>query len=817
MQVIKPMFTFYISFFTWRIPLLIIFSLLVITIQTSGQNSGFFKGTVKADDNGETLIGAHIKLKGDLSTGAITNIDGIFSIEVKEGHHVFVISFTGMKTETIEVDIKANETINKIIRLKPYVNELQGVEIKVGRFDRPIEEITSTMEIIKPDIIQSKNVTNIASILDYAPGLNILDGEPQIRGGSGFTFGVGSKVGIFIDDMPLLSGDASRPYWDLIPTENIEQIEVVKGCASVLSGANALSGAIYIRTARPKLEPLTRVKVYNGIYSTPKYKEMKWWSDVPYVAGADYFHTRIIKNTDFTIGANVLFDHGYIGAPRTTFPAIDTVTDFTDQQMAKQRYRLNFNIRQRSEKVKGLNYGLNGNFMYHKTNLVLAWLDDSTGFYRVYPGAVLLQDQFIFYLDPFVNFYSSIGINHSLKARVLYNNIDQSNDQQIKSAVYFADYNFRRKYDFLKNFAFIGGFTFQYNDVNSNIYTGSGSSNNHLLNLSGYTEIDFNVFKVINLSVGARLEYFSMNDTISNAKPVFRGGLSLKLLQETYLRFSVGQGYRYPTIAEKYINIEVGSFGVFDNPGLVPESSLNAEIGVKQGFKFLKYFGYIDLAVFQQDYENTIEYLFGWWDSTYTWPVYGFRFINTGKSRIIGVDISVTGKAQLGKNTLMKTMIGYNYILPKTLEPDYVFATDYSTGDNQEFSYRTTSVDPSKKILKYRFLHSIKADIEFTVKNFSSGVSFKYFSRIENLDKAIEDFENVTNQAGGTIQPIKYMDYFNNHNNGNFILDFRISQVFKEKHKLSLIVDNLLNHWYSLRPLKAEQMRKVMLQYTLTI
>jgi len=795
----------------------LIFLLTFIASQLSSQNYGYFEGTVRAEDNAETLIGAHVKLKGDLSTGAITNIEGYFLIKVKEGHHVFVVSFTGMTTETIEVDIKTDETTTKTIILKPYINELQGVEIKVGRFDRPIEEITSTMEIIKPEIIQSKNVTNITTILDYAPGLNILDGEPQIRGGSGFTFGVGSKVGIFIDDMPVLSGDASRPYWELIPTENIDQIEVVKGCASVLSGANALSGAIYIRTARPTLEPLTRIKVYGGGYTAPKYKEMKWWNDIPYVGGADYFHTRMIKNTDFTIGANVLFDHSYIGAPIATPPAVDTTTNFSDQRMAKQRYRLNFNLRQRSEKIIGLNYGINGNFMYNKTNMVLAWLDDSAGFYRAYPGAVLLQDQFTFYLDPFVNLYSKIGINHSFKARILHNDMDQSNDQQIKSTVYFSDYNFSRKYDFIKDFAFIGGFTFQYNDVKSNMYTASGSPNNHLLNISAYTEIDFNVFKVINFSAGARLEHFNMNNGTSHTKPVFRAGLSLKLLQETYLRASIGQGFRYPTIAEKFISIEVGSFGVFDNPDLVPESSLNAEIGVKQGFKFANYFGYIDVAFFQQDYENTIEYLFGWWDSTYTWPVYGFRFLNTGKSRIIGVDISLTGKAQLGKNTVMKTMIGYNYILPKTLEPDLVYAQDYSTGTDTAFSYRTTSVDPSKNILKYRFLHSIKADIEFTVKNFSTGVSFKYFSRIENLDLAIKKFEDATNQSGGTTQPIEYMDYFYNHNDGNFIFDFRVSQIFKEKHKLSLIVDNLLNHWYSLRPLKAEQMRKIMLQYTLTL
>jgi len=591
---------------------------------------------------------------------------------------------------------------------------------------------------------------------------------------------------------------------------------VVKGCASVLSGSNALSGAIYIRTARPTLEPLTRIKVFGGSYTAPKYKEMKWWSGLPYFTGADYFHTRIIGNTDVTIGANVLLDHGYIGAPRIDPPIEDTLTNFTDQQMAKQRYRLNFNIRQRSDRVKGLNYGVNGNIMYNKTNLVLSWLDLNEGFYRAYPGAVLLQDQFTFYVDPFVNFYSNIGITHSFKARILYNNTDQSNDQNIRSTVYYGDYNFGRKYDFLKGLAFIGGITFQYNDVYSNMYVGSGTPNNHLLNLSGYAEVDFDAFRVINFSAGARLEYYDMNETPSETKPVFRAGMSLKLLQETYLRASIGQGFRYPTVAEKFIKIDVGSFGVYNNTDLIPESSLNTEIGIKQGFKFSNYFGYIDLAVFQQDYENTIEYLFGLWDSTYTWPFYGFRFVNTGKSKISGVDFSVTGKAQLGKKAIMKTMIGYNYIMPKTLEPDYVFAEDYSFGSNSEFSYRTTSVDPGNNILKYRFLHTVKADIEFDIGNFSTGASFKYFSKIENLDKAIEELENYTNKPGVNIQPIEYMDYYNNHNNGNFIFDFRVSQLIQGRHKVSLIIDNLLNQWYSLRPLKAEQMRKVVLQYSLS-
>jgi iron complex outermembrane receptor protein len=282
------------------------------------------------------------------------------------------------------------------------------------------------------------------------------------------------------------------------------------------------------------------------------------------------------------------------------------------------------------------------------------------------------------------------------------------------------------------------------------------------------------------------------------------------------MRLSYGQGYRYPTIAERFIKTSMGAIAVFDNPDLVPESSWNAEIGIKQAFKFWKYFGYFDIAAFYQEYKNTIEYLFGFWDPTYTFAVAGFRFLNTGKSKITGVDISVTGMAKIGDTSQLTLVIGYNYILPKTLEPDFVFAHDYNPGGETDFSYNSTSVDPSKNILKYRFLHTIKADLNYQYASWSIGFTLKYFSKIENLDKSIEEFEQATINSGGSLQPIQYMNYFYNHNNGNVVMDGRISHQFSVNHKIALISENLLNSTYSLRPLKAEQMRTVMLQYTLT-
>jgi len=120
--------------------------------------------------------------------------------------------------------------------------------------------------------------------------------------------------------------------------------------------------------------------------------------------------------------------------------------------------------------------------------------------------------------------------------------------------------------------------------------------------------------EMIFTSIGVRGEYYQLNDSITALKPIFRAGVNFKLYPSTFLRVSYGQGYRFPSITERYIKTSAGSFAVFDNPSLEPESSWNIEIGLKQMFKFRKFYGYLDIAGFIQEYHNTIEYLFGFWE-----------------------------------------------------------------------------------------------------------------------------------------------------------------------------------------------------------
>lgn len=70
------------------------------------------------------------------------------------------------------------------------------------------------------------------------------------------------------------------------------------------------------------------------------------------------------------------------------------------------------------------------------------------------------------------------------------------------------------------------------------------------------------------------------------------------MAQATFLRYSYGQGYRYPTIAEKYIFTNAGGITIYPNPEVKPETSWNTEVGLKQGFKIGMFQGFADIAVF---------------------------------------------------------------------------------------------------------------------------------------------------------------------------------------------------------------------------
>lgn len=490
--------------------------------------------------------------------------------------------------------------------------------------------------------------------------------------------------------------------------------------------------------------------------------------------------------------------------------------------MLKIRGRVNFNIRYRSKKIQGLNYGINGNGMINKTNMVLAWLNDSNGINRGYPGAVFLQRQVIFNVDPFIKYSTSNGVSHSLITRIFHTDNQISGNQSNNGTNYFAEYQLQRAFKGI-GLTFTGGLVNNLSFSYSKLYASSGTPYNKIQNRAVYTQLDYKLWRIINLSGGFRYEFFKMNSQPEVSAPILRGGANIQVLKQTFVRISGGQGFRYPTITERYITTKAGMFAVFPNPDLKPETSTSFEIGVKQGFRIGNFRGFIDAAAFNQSYKNTIEFLFGEWDPSIA--IAGFKFVNTGNSRVNGLDFSISATTpETNKKFGATALVGYTYVDPVSTTPDYVYAQytplgstgtydshgNYIPPPQTKLSYNSTSLNPNGNVMKYRYKHMVKADVDFKIYKFNLGVSYRYYSKMQNIDKAFNDLEILTDNP--FFYQIKATNFWNAHNGFN-IFDARVSYKINPKQKISFICNNVLNVTYMLRPMKLEAPRTTTIQY----
>jgi outer membrane cobalamin receptor len=837
---------------------------MLFSIRTAIAQEGVLFGNVSDKQTQETLIGASVVMLSDKSKGAAADINGNYKFSLPAGTHKVVCSFTGMKADTVTVQIFAGRESQWNFALQNYVEELGVVVVSSGKFEQRLEELTVSMEVLRPEVITAKAATNITQVLEQTPGLTIMDEEPQIRSGSGYSFGVGSRVAILIDDLPVMSGDIGKVEWSFIPMENIEQIEVVKGASSVLYGSSALSGAINVRTAYPKEKPLTKVVLYTGFHSAildstasagtrfanffgldgSDANGKKWWNGVANFSGLNFFHSRKIKQLDVVIGGNFHYDYGFTGPqPNGSIDGLgDTIADIANSEVREVRGRINFNLRRRSKKISGLAYGLNGNFMRSSKNFSLVWNaneSNQNGRYSAYPGTMTLTEIFTFYVDPFITYVTSRGVQHSLKTRILYTDQDNSNNQSSQSTVYFGDYQLQRTFSRMKDLNVIAGLAANYTTGSSQIYVGGNpDGKNNAKNVSLYMQFDKKFWSAINFSLGVRGEYFQINDLEFVIRPVVRTGMSFKIAKASYVRASFGQGYRFPTIGEKYILTNSGGLGVYPNPELKPETSWNLEAGIKQGFKIGKFYGYLDLVGFWQEFYNSVNIVMGNYGTNTSLP--GFKFLNTGDNRVRGVEASIMGGGQFTKSFGMTLLLGYTYTLPESLNPDEVFYVNKRVliggGDTliteQSFTHRNTSIDSTTNILKYRFRHLGKMDMEFTYRKWAIGYSFRYYSFMENIDKVIYDLDAIKGPGGLNTGIIADRGDFQTElpngtgawelnpdksRMGEYVMDARISFQIAEWLKAAFIVNNFLNNEFSLRPLKMEQPRTATIQLSFKV
>jgi iron complex outermembrane receptor protein len=739
-------------------------------LNLSGQDRGTVSGTVIDAVTREALIGVNIS--ADRGTGTATGRDGSFSLRLDTGRYSILFSYMGYEEQQIDIELGTGETLRLDVEMKTSSRLLQEVVISAGKYEQKLSEVTVSMEVIKPHTLVNQNIVSLDMILEKTPGISILDGQPSIRGGSGFSYGAGSRVLMLVDDLPMLSADAGDVKWSYLPVENLNQVEVIKGASSVLYGSSALNGVVNLRTRFPGNEPETEIILHGGTVMNPARKELIWWDNRPLVGGLSFNHLRKIGNLDLSLGGNYYQDEGYREGDYET------------------RLRGNLGLRYRSRKIQGLAAGLNLSAMYVDKSDFLLWVDADSGAYQQPPASLSPLTGNRYNIDPYVEYSDRNGNKHSLKTRLFnVDNVSEVENHSNASKLWYAEYRFMKR---LRSQArWNTGLAFSRSRVTSNLYDDHAGSN-----LAIYSQMDGKLHQRIQFSAGIRWEINTLDSEFYYSVPVLRTGLNYQAGKSTFLRLSVGQGYRFPAVAEKFTDTNIGGLRIFPNPDLDPEQGWSTEIGIKQGLALGSWLGFVDLALFWTKYNDMIEFTFGFYppnpDDTPSFDDIGFKALNIGTARISGLDFTLSATGNAGPAAL-RFSGGYTFMNP----------VDPTLKDSVEM------VEVDGHILKYRRRHLLKLDLEAEIWKIFAGVNYQYYSRMINVDEVFLD-----PIIGNLLLP-GFPDYWENNENSYALMDARLGWNITSMIRITALCRNIFNVEYLGRPGDLGRPRNISLQIRL--
>lgn len=198
------------------------------------------------DQNGEPIIGATVMLSSNHSVGALTDLDGNYSISVPSDASL-IYTCIGYAEKTVAVAGKAVINVTLVED-----NELLDETIVIGYGTQKKSLLTGATINITGDDLQKQNTTNaVGALYSSVPGINIVqaNGMP----GSGYKMTI-RGIGTTGSSGPLvvIDGVAGGDLDDLNPAD-IESIDILKDAASAaIYGARAANGVVLVTTRQGK-------------------------------------------------------------------------------------------------------------------------------------------------------------------------------------------------------------------------------------------------------------------------------------------------------------------------------------------------------------------------------------------------------------------------------------------------------------------------------------------------------------------------------------------------------------------------------------
>lgn len=251
---------------------LLISALLTMIVFCGQAQTVQISGIVTDASSNEPIPGASVYVKGT-QNGTVTNIDGKFSLNIKEGDEILAISFVGYKPLEVPIIGKTYFTIS----LEPSTQNIDEIVVTALSLKKEKKSLTYSVSDVKSDDLKNSKETNIISSLSgKVAGVNISTSGAMagnaahivIRGTNSLNY---SQPLIIVDGVPYANeqfrsvlnkraddddgvgrGSGNSTMADIDPN-NIESVTVLKGAASsAMYGARGANGVILITTKSGK-------------------------------------------------------------------------------------------------------------------------------------------------------------------------------------------------------------------------------------------------------------------------------------------------------------------------------------------------------------------------------------------------------------------------------------------------------------------------------------------------------------------------------------------------------------------------------------
>ncbi len=651
------------------------------------------------EETGRPLTGANISIRGTF-LGAVSDTTGSFTVgRIPVGAHTLVVSMLGYGAKTISgMVVTADQSAELSVVLSPRSLATQQVVVTASRREQNEREVPVSLSTISSNTLANRVTVTLDDALRYVPGVNLMYDQVNIRGSSGYSRGVGTRVLLLFDGLPYLTGDTGEITWETIPVFQIDHVEIVKGAGSALYGSSALGGVINVITKDIPAKPRVAVRLFSGIYGNPGYPEWDWSSHPRFNSGGYVSYSDRTGPVGYLVSLSRSVDESY--RQNDAYHRWDMYVKSTYDLSPVQNLTLTGNVMLRShgnffwwkslqDATKPADSQLNGDVQSNRGNLSFSYKE-------------FVSDKFFYTVKGI--YYGNFWRDDSSGS---VNNVSASHSVFVEAQGTYVSSNAR---------VLTFGAAASADKVTSNLFGVHPGFGGAL-----FAQEEVPMTDEIKLTAGCRFDW----QKVSVLNAAFQLNPKLALVytadEKTSIRASIGTGFRYPAISELYTNVSTGvsQLSVVPNPDLKPESSTSYEIGITHTVLDQIV---LDGALFENNYTDLIE---AGVDTTRN-PL-AIRFANVTKARIRGAEIDV--KAEI-IDKILRIDGGYTYI------------------DSKDLS--------TNSVLKFRPRHTFYGSLQIGIGNLKLTGDYRYLSRVEAIDENLVRFAPVVD--GDERVPIKVVD-----------------------------------------------------------